>query len=82
MARIIYDNLKNVFQYGFVFGIMSLAGFIFTPIFGHYGERIGPKLLAIIGGVAQGGACILFGFLTLIEDATSFLVLSYLLRLG
>ena len=59
---------------------MSLSCFIFAPIFGHLGERIGPMLIVVIGGVSQGISCILFGYLIHIEDVTSFVVLSYLLR--
>ena len=68
-------------QYGFVFGVMSLSGFIFCPIFGHIGGRIGLKHVVVIGGIAQGISCILFGYLIHIEDVTYFVVLSYLLRL-
>ena len=60
---------------------MSLAGFLFCPIFGHIGGRIDPKLIVVIGGIAQGISCILFGYLIHLEDVASFVVLSYILRL-
>ena len=68
-------------QYGFVFGVISLTGFIFCPFFGHFGELIGPKSVIVLGGIAQGISCILFGHLTNIENVTLFIMLSYLLRL-
>ena len=70
-----------LFQYGFVFGVISLSGFIFCPFFGHFGEQIGPKCVVVLGGIAQGICCILFGQLTHIENVTLFIMLSYLLRL-
>ena len=42
-----------VSQYGFVFGIVSLAAVIFSPIFAHFGNLIGPKLLYILGAYTQ-----------------------------
>ena len=41
-------------QYGFVFGIANLAAFLFAPIFGRYGPKIGPKLLYNFGAFTQG----------------------------
>ena len=55
-------------QYGFVFGCSSLAAFLFGPIFGTYGERIGPKLLFNLGGLTQGLVGIAFGSLDYIEN--------------
>ena len=55
-------------QYGFVFGCSSLAAFLFGPIFGTYGERIGPKLLFNLGGLTQGLVGIVFGSLDYIEN--------------
>ena len=41
--------ISFLFQYGFVFGIANLAAFLFAPIFGKFGTRIGPKLLCNSG---------------------------------
>jgi len=68
------------FQYGFVFGITHLAAFITAPIFARYGNVFGPKLLYNVGGVGQGLAGILFGFLDYVNNLNSFLGLSYALR--
>ena len=67
-------------QYGFVFGITHLAAFVFAPIFGRFGNDIGPKLLYNVGGFIQGFAGIAFGFLEYAEDTGTFLGLSYFLR--
>jgi MFS family permease len=58
-------------QYGFVFGIVSLAGFISSPIFGKYGEKIGPKLVYNIGGFTQGIVGILFGTMSVTQRGSS-----------
>ena len=63
-----------------MFGIVSLAAFIFSPIFGHYGERIGPKLLYNVGGLVQGVGGVCFGLLEFVKNTAAFIGLSYLLR--
>ena len=68
------------FQYGFVFGIANLAAFIFAPIFGRFGTKIGPKILYNSGAYLQGICGLCFGFLAYIESANLFIGLSYLLR--
>lgn len=40
-------------EYGFVFGIANLSLFIFSPVFGKYGPKIGPKTCFNIGAVLQ-----------------------------
>ena len=67
-------------QYGFVFGIANLAAFIFAPLFGRFGGKIGPKLLYNFGAFTQGIVGITFGFLVYIDAVGPFLGLSYLLR--
>ena len=67
-------------QYGFVFGIANLAAFLFAPIFGKFGTRIGPKLLYNSGAYLQAICGIAFGFLTYIDNVNLFIGLSYLLR--
>jgi MFS family permease len=63
-----------------VFGIVSLAGFLSSPIFGKYGEKIGPRLVYNVLGFVEGTLGILFGTLTYVKETTWFLALSYLLR--
>ncbi len=67
-------------KYGFVFGVVSLASFIFSPIFAHYGPVIGPKLVYNIGSFSQGIDTILFGFLEFANNTNWFIWVSYLLR--
>lgn len=67
-------------QYGLVFGIVSLAAFIFSPIFAHFGAKIGPKLLYNVGGLVQGLAALAFGSLEYVYDTWTFIGLSYVLR--
>ena len=43
------------FQIGFVWGVVSLAAFLFSPLFGKYGSKFGPKLVTIAGGITQAG---------------------------
>jgi MFS family permease len=76
------DLLDNplLFQYGSVFGTASLAGFLSSPIFGKYGEKIGPRRVYNVLGFVAGTMGILFGTLTYVKETTWFLALSYLLR--
>ena len=67
-------------QYGSVFGTASLAAFIFSTIFGKFSLQIGPKLVYNIGAFTQAIIGIIFGFLKYVQDVTTFLGLSYLLR--
>ena len=67
-------------QYGFVFGIANLTGFLFAPLFGRFGAKIGPKLLYICGVFLQGAAGFSFGFLVYAPNTMAFLGMSYFLR--
>ena len=67
-------------QYGFVFGMLNLTAFIFAPLFGRYGGKVGAKVLFIFGAFTQGIVGILFGFLDFVQTATPFLSLSYIFR--
>ncbi len=40
-------------QYGFVFGCVNLAAFVFAPILGRFGDSVGAKLLYNTGGLLQ-----------------------------
>ena len=68
-------------QYGLVFGISNLAGFIAGPFFGKFGKYFGVHWMLKIGSLIQGIAGALFGFLAYINNTNVFLSLSYLLRL-
>ena len=63
-----------------MFGITSVAAFIFSPIFGAYGERIGTKFLYNGGAVIQALSCIAFGFVVYLDNLSVFLGVSYILR--
>ena len=67
-------------EYGFVFGIANLALFIFSPIFGKYGTKIGPKNCFCAGAVLQGISGFLFAFLAYLENTGAFIGMAYLLR--
>ena len=67
-------------QYGFVFGIANLSLFIFSPIFGGYSAKIGPKICFNVGAVSQGVSGFLFAFLPYVNDVGGFIGISCLLR--
>ena len=67
-------------QYGFVFGIASLASLISTPIMGMYAAKIGVKRVFNSGAFIQGLCGISFGFLIYLDSLSAFLGLSYFLR--
>ncbi len=60
-------------EYGFVFGIANLSLFMFSPFFGKYGTKIGPKLCFNIGAVMQGVSGFLFAFLPYLKTTGSFI---------
>ena len=49
-------------------------------MFGAYGDKIGAKLLYNGAGFLQGLSGVLFGLLSFVEDKSTFLACSYLLR--
>ena len=67
-------------EYGFVFGIANLSLFIFSPIFGKYGTKIGPKICFNAGAVLQGISGFLFAFLPYFDSTAAFIGLAYVLR--
>ena len=67
-------------QYGFVFGICNLAAFFFAPLFGRFGDQIGAKTLFKVGVLTTALMGIAFGFLSYVDDTTTFISLSYFLR--
>ena len=67
-------------QYGFVFGILNLTAFIFSPIFGSYGSMIGSRKLFYLGSFSQGCIGIIFGLLQFVTSTWLFIIASYILR--
>ena len=67
-------------EYGFVFGIANLSLFIFSPIFGKYGTKIGPKICFNAGAVLQGVSGFLFAFLPYFDSTGAFIGSAYVLR--
>ena len=67
-------------EYGFVFGICNIAAFFFAPIFGKFGDKIGPKRLFITGAFTTAIFGLAFGTLQFVENTTLYITLSYALR--
>lgn len=68
-------------EYGLVFGVYELVAFLFSPVFGKIVERYGTKLLLSCGMLSSAVALIFFGLLDFIDDRTTFIVLSFILRI-
>merc|ERR1711936_1392787 len=68
-------------QYGFVFGIIHLAIFISGPIFGKYMHKLGVRKVYFFGIIVTALCALAFGALDFVQDKTTFLVLSYMLRI-
>ena len=66
-------------QYGFVFGIANLSLFLFSPVFGKYGTKFGPKLCFNFGAVLQV-YYIICTFLCTTSDIVYSFVILFLLR--
>ena len=73
--------LLNIFQSGFVFGIVHLSGFISASLMSVFGERFSVRTMSFLGAFLQGLAVFGFGMLEFVENVDLFLSLSYLLRL-
>ena len=71
----------TISQSGFVFGIYSLVGFIFSPLVGKYGTRMSQAYLYNLGAFVQSFCTLSFGFLHYIYDVNLFLTLAYTLRI-
>ena len=67
-------------EYGLVFGIINLAALLFAPVFSHFGNRIGAKLLYNTGAFIQAFMGLSFGFLIYCQNTGVFLGLSYTIR--
>lgn len=68
-------------QYGLVFGIFELTVFIVSPIYGRFLNTAGAKLINNLGIFTVSVMCILFGFLDKIGDTTTFITLSFVIRI-
>ncbi|XP_064112402.1 MFS-type transporter SLC18B1-like [Macrobrachium nipponense] len=68
-------------QYGLVFGIFELTVFIVSPIYGRFLNTAGAKLINNLGIFTVSVMCILFGFLDKINDTTTFIALSFVIRI-
>lgn len=68
-------------QYGLVFGIFELTVFLVSPIYGRYLNRVGPKLVFNLGIFTTASCCILFGLLDRINGTTTFIALSFVVRI-
>ena len=71
----------TISQSGFVFGIYSLVGFIFSPLVGKYGTKVSQAYLNNLGAFIQSLCTLSFGFSHYINDVNSFLTLAYTLRI-
>ena len=67
-------------EVGLIFGTLALVVFVVAPILGVRVATIGPKFLLCAGVFLLGGATFLFGFVSSIDDWTSFLVVCFLAR--
>jgi len=68
-------------EYGLVFGIFELTVFLVSPIIGANMNRMGMKFTLNFGIGTVGVTSILFGLLDRIENAKTFLALSFTLRI-
>ena len=70
----------NPEEYGSVFGAFYLGAFLFCPVAGQIGKKIGPKVLCISGALIQAICTFIFGFLDQIDDKDEFIGFSIALR--
>jgi len=68
-------------EYGLVFGIFELTVFLVSPIIGANLNRMGMKFTLNFGIGTVGVTSIFFGLLDKIQDANTFLALSFALRI-
>ena len=68
-------------QYGFVFGIHRLIMCLFSPFYGKYMNKIGPKFMFNVGLFTTGATSVLFGYLDDTATTADFLSLSFAVRI-
>ena len=69
-------------QYGLVFGIIHLAIFISSPVFGHYLPRLSLRAVFGFGLVGTSSCACAFGLLPFLPTTATFLGASYSLRIA
>ena len=60
---------------------MFLTTIVFSPIFGKYLGVLGSRRLFLFGTILAGISHISFGFLEFVYDSTTFLALSFVIRI-
>ncbi|XP_022254884.1 MFS-type transporter SLC18B1-like, partial [Limulus polyphemus] len=68
-------------EYGMVFSVYELVGFIFAPVYGRLLPILKAKFLTYCGLFVCGSCCILFGFLDKAEPGSTFLILAIAVRI-
>ena len=68
-------------QYGLVIGIFELVVFIVSPIIGANLQRLELKRTLTVSVVVEGISSSTFGTLAMVDDAKTFLSLSFVLRI-
>ena len=68
-------------QYGFVFGIHWLSMCIFSPFYGKYMNKIGPKFMFNASLFTTGATSVLFGYLDDAATTADFISLSFAVRI-
>ncbi|XP_044751542.1 MFS-type transporter SLC18B1-like [Coccinella septempunctata] len=65
---------------GFVFGFYALVVMLSSPVFGKVMPKVGVKLCFISGTLFSGVCSCAFGLLNMVNDYTTFTVLSFVIR--
>ena len=68
-------------NYSLVFGIFQLVSFIVSPVYGKIIGLVKPKFVLYLGLCLSGISTFAFGFNMFIEESSTFLFLSYTLRI-
>ena len=65
---------------GVVLSAIYLANIIFSPLFGKYLEKFGPKNFLILGCILLGLGNGVIGFMEYVSDSTTFISVSIAMR--
>jgi MFS family permease len=68
-------------EYGLIFGVFELVGFILSPIYGHYMKTIGVGRMYNVGIFTAGVSTIVFGTLDKIPGHYSFIGAAFACRI-